>query len=116
MFLDQDDRLATCLKERFSPFFAVYSTDPQFTDALADDLNLVNLYRVLFNTVFGTDLRLLRSRSFYTPWRRGGNSDTERQLISNRYHEGFARRDRAGLTLRRLQLKSQPAHAGRGVS
>ena len=69
MFLDQDDRLATCLKERFSPFFAVYSTDPQFTDALADDLNLVNLYRVLFNTVFGTDLRLLRSRSFYTPWK-----------------------------------------------
>ncbi len=68
LYLNHDDGSATCLKERFSPFLAVYASDRRVTDALGDDMNLVNLYRVLFNEIFDTDLPALPSRSFFAPW------------------------------------------------
>jgi hypothetical protein len=69
LFLEHNSSSTTCLKERFSPFLAVYATDHRFTEALEDDTNLVNLYRVLFNTLFDTDLPLLPARSFFAPWK-----------------------------------------------
>jgi hypothetical protein len=62
----------SCLSERFSPFLAVYSDDSKLQKKLAaiaaDEFNLVNLYRVIFDETFGTELGQLKSRSFFVPW------------------------------------------------
>lgn len=61
-FLDK-----TCAKERFSPLLAVYSSDGQLQSSLGKDFNLVNLYRLVFNTYFGTDLPILESNNYFAP-------------------------------------------------
>jgi hypothetical protein len=65
-------QLDSCLSERFSPFLAVYSDNPKLQKKLAsiaaDEFNLVNLYRVIFDETFGTELGQLESRSFFVPW------------------------------------------------
>lgn len=70
LYLDQRDAAATCLRERFSPLLAVYSSDGRLQRALPADLNLVNLYRVVFNVLFAADLPLQPSRSFFALWSR----------------------------------------------
>jgi hypothetical protein len=61
-FLDK-----TCAKERFSPLLAVYSSDGRLQSSLGKDFNLVNLYRLVFNTYFGTDLPILESNNYFAP-------------------------------------------------
>jgi hypothetical protein len=66
--LSHDDASATCLKERFSPLLAVYASDRGLANAFGEDTNLVNVYRVLFNELFDTELPLLPARSFFASW------------------------------------------------
>jgi hypothetical protein len=58
----------SCFRERFSPLLAVYSTDGRLQRAMRNDLSLVNVYRVILNTYFGTNLEMLENRWLYTTW------------------------------------------------
>lgn len=68
IYVDQENLDATCVKERFSPLLALYSSDGQLQDRLGDDFNLVNLYRLVFNTYFETDLPMLESENYFAPY------------------------------------------------
>lgn len=68
LFVDSYDIQTTCLKERMSPFLAVYSSDGQLQKQLTDDFNLVNIYRMIFSTYFNKNLPALESRNFYVPY------------------------------------------------
>ncbi len=54
----------TCLWERFSNFLALYlpGVPPQ---AIPDDLNAVNIFRLVLNTYLGTDFPLLENHQYY---------------------------------------------------
>lgn len=65
LFMDHDDANATCSRERYSPLLAVYSSDGALQNALPADMNLINLYRLVFNTYFQTDMLLLANQSFF---------------------------------------------------
>jgi hypothetical protein len=69
LYLDHADASTTCLRERFSPLLAVYSSDGRLQEAIPNDLNLVNLYRVIFNEYFGADIAMLPGKSFFVPWK-----------------------------------------------
>jgi hypothetical protein len=56
--------------ERFAPLLAVYSNDGRLQRALPRDINLTNLYRVVFNTYFGTEMPMLPDRSVFIGWKR----------------------------------------------
>lgn len=56
---------AGCLRERYSPLLAVYSSDGKLQGALPPDLNLVNLYRLVFNEYFDAELNMLPGRSLF---------------------------------------------------
>ena len=60
MFTDFDSPDQTCLRERFSIFAAYYlpGVDP---GAIPSDLTPVNLYRIIFNKYFGTNMPLLEN-------------------------------------------------------
>ena len=68
LFMDHDNAGATCHRERFSPLLAVYSSDGALQHAVPEDMNLVNLYRIVFNTYFQTNMPLLASRSYFVEW------------------------------------------------
>ena len=68
LFVDSYDIRATCLKERLSPFLAIYSSDGQLQKQLTSDFSLVNIYRMIFSTYFNKDLPVLENRSFYVPY------------------------------------------------
>ncbi len=68
MQFDQNSLEYTCAAERFSPLLAVYASDGRLQQALPPDLNLVNLYRVVFNTYIGTQLPLLPAQSTFADW------------------------------------------------
>ncbi len=65
IFMDLRDAAGTCHKERMSPLVAVYSSDGALQRALPEDLNITNLYRVVFNTYFGTDMPLRPNESLF---------------------------------------------------
>jgi hypothetical protein len=67
---DHDSAEKSCIQERFAPLLAVYATDGQLQQALPRDINLTNLYRVVFNTYFGTDMPMLPARSVFIGWKR----------------------------------------------
>jgi hypothetical protein len=54
----------TCIKERFSIFGAYYLPGKQ-PDVIPNDLTPVNLFRIIFNEYFATDLPLLENSSYY---------------------------------------------------
>ena len=66
----------TCVQERFSPLLAVYASDDRLQRSLPDDLNLANLYRLVFNTYFGTEMPLLPNRSVFAGWKNPGQQQT----------------------------------------
>jgi hypothetical protein len=68
LHFDQSSLDRTCVAERFSPLLAVYASDGRLQRDLPPDLNLANLYRLVFNDYFGTDLPLLPSRSVFADW------------------------------------------------
>jgi hypothetical protein len=54
----------TCLEERFSIFAAFYL--PGLEDnPIPDDITPVNLFRIIFNEYFSTELPLLENVSYY---------------------------------------------------
>ena len=57
------------MRERFSPLLAVYASDGRLQQALPRDINLANLYRVVFNTYFGTEMPMLPDRSVFIGWK-----------------------------------------------
>jgi hypothetical protein len=72
MYFYREGVAATCLKERFSPLVAIYSTYPRLQAAIGPDINLVNLYRAVFREAFDADLAPLPSRSYFAPWSHPG--------------------------------------------
>ena len=68
LYLDQESKANTCLKERFSALLAVYSSDKRVTEGFPRTVNLANLYRILFNRGFGGDYALLPNRSYFAAW------------------------------------------------
>jgi hypothetical protein len=70
LHLLQNNPAASCIQERFSPLLAVYATDGRLQRALPTDMNLANLYRIVFNTYFGTEMPLLPSRSLFAGWKK----------------------------------------------
>lgn len=54
----------TCIKERFSPFAAYYLPGME-QDDIPPDLTTVNLFRVIFNHYFQTDLPILENKQYY---------------------------------------------------
>lgn len=58
----------SCISERFSPFLAVYARGVEIDSRTLDSLNLVNLYRVIFNAGFDTQLPILPDRHYFVPW------------------------------------------------
>jgi hypothetical protein len=76
LHLHHNDVAGTCLQERFSPLLAVYASDDRLQRSLPDDLNLANLYRLVFNTYFGTEMPLLPNRSVFAGWKNPGQQQT----------------------------------------
>lgn len=68
LFLDFESEDKTCLKERFATLVAVYSSDDKLTDAISDQINLVNLYRYIFTHAFGWEHPPLPSRNYFATW------------------------------------------------
>lgn len=68
LHLDQDHKENTCLHERFSPLLAVYATDPRISNAFTNETNIANIYRVIFNALFNSDLPTLEGQSSFVSW------------------------------------------------
>ncbi len=70
--LDQSSLAKTCAKERMNSFLAIYSNVPEVRDAFAAQneaaFNLVNIYRVLFAALSGTEADLLPDISTFVPF------------------------------------------------
>ena len=75
---DHDSAEQSCMSERFAPLLAVYASDGRLQRALPQDINLTNLYRVVFNTYFGTEMPMLQDRSVFIGWKR----PEQRRVIS----------------------------------
>ena len=71
-YLFHNDPDRTCLKERMSPFLAIYTDNLRLRQAFAkfqrERFNLVNLYRIIFDASFGTDLGTADDRSYFLEW------------------------------------------------
>lgn len=84
MYLDHESGSATCLKERFGAFLAVYSSNRTLAERIPDDVNLVNLYRIILREEFGIELPLLSGRSFFAPWSQPDNfSEISREALQS---------------------------------
>jgi len=70
--LDQNSSVNTCLSDRFSPLFAVFSTDESIRNAFSEykssSYNIVNTYRIILSKIFDTRLPLLEDHSWFIPW------------------------------------------------
>ncbi len=71
-YLDQSSFENTCLDERFSILNAYYL--PQAgASQLQDDITPVNTFPMIFNTYFGTHIKLLPNEEYYSTWERPFN-------------------------------------------
>ncbi|MEE8444702.1 MAG: hypothetical protein V3S44_05085, partial [Alphaproteobacteria bacterium] len=77
IFMDHNDPEGSCHKERLSPLVAVYSSDGALQRAIPEDVNLVNLYRIVFNNYFATDMALRPNESWFVTF----DDPTSRTLI-----------------------------------
>jgi hypothetical protein len=68
MMLDTSAKSRTCLKERMSAFLAVYASNRDLANGIPDQINLVNLYRILLHKAFGADTPPLPAHSYFSPW------------------------------------------------
>lgn len=57
-----------CIWERTSNLYAILLPGDQAEDAVDPSLSLVNTFRVIFNTYFGTSLPLLENKTFLMSW------------------------------------------------
>ena len=65
MYVNFSSAEKTCLYERFSPFAAYYLPDIA-QDTIPEDITPVNIFRVIFNEYFETDLPLLENAYFFS--------------------------------------------------
>jgi hypothetical protein len=71
-YLDQSSAENTCPEERFSILNAYYL--PQAgASQLWDDISPVNTFPYIFNTYFGTHIKLLPNEEYYSTWERPFN-------------------------------------------
>ncbi len=68
LLYNHDDWTKSCLPERFSTLLAVFASDHRLTDGLSHDMNLVNLYRAVFSTLFGAELAPLADKHYFASW------------------------------------------------
>jgi hypothetical protein len=54
----------TCLKERFS-IFAAYYLPGKKPEVIPNNITPVNIFRIIFNEYFSTELPLLNNASYY---------------------------------------------------
>ena len=75
----------SCLKERFSNFFAVYASDAavraDFARRLVNDYNTVNIYRDIFRLYFGSGTAPLGNFSRYAKWISTEQTPLQRQHL-----------------------------------
>lgn len=64
MLVDSTSISDSCLAERFSIFSAYYLPGMD-RDSIPEDMTSVNLFRMIFNEYFGTDLHMLENREYY---------------------------------------------------
>jgi hypothetical protein len=64
MLTDFESADNTCIQERFSPFAAYYLPGVR-PEVIPSDLTNVNLFRIILNQYFYTDLPLLENRQYY---------------------------------------------------
>jgi hypothetical protein len=64
MLSDFESADNTCIQERFSPFAAYYLPGVR-PEVIPSDLTSVNLFRIILNQYFDTDLPLLENRQYY---------------------------------------------------
>jgi hypothetical protein len=66
-YLDRNSIVNTCLKERFSILNALYL--PQGGDKqIQNDISPVNTFSFILNTYFGTDIKLLENKEYFSSW------------------------------------------------
>lgn len=65
LYFNHDDLTASCLMERFFPLFAIYASDGSFQKDIPENINLINIYRIIFNKYFNSGLPLLPNKSFF---------------------------------------------------
>jgi hypothetical protein len=65
-FVDSDK---SCLSERFSVLLAIYLPNQGYSH-FRSNMSLVNLFPILFNTYFSSNLPILEDRSYYASWTR----------------------------------------------
>jgi hypothetical protein len=72
-YYNQEEIEKSCLSERYNTFLAVYADDPavrkQLVSLESEPFNLINLYRLIFDINFGTDMGQLENRSFFASWK-----------------------------------------------
>jgi hypothetical protein len=51
-----------------SAFLAVYASNRDLANGIPDQINLVNLYRILLHKAFGADTPPLPAHSYFSPW------------------------------------------------
>ena len=72
-YLDQNSSVNTCLSDRFSPFFAVFSTDESIRKAFGEykksPYNIVNTYRIILSEISDSHLPPLEDHSWFVPWK-----------------------------------------------
>ena len=76
---DHDDATNTCFRERFSPFYALYSSQGSIVRTINNDqpFTIVNTYRLILSGLFSESLSTLTPRSFFIPW---GNPENAMEL------------------------------------
>ena len=67
LYLDPEDVLNTDLKERMSILNAYYFPGKRY-EGLYDSISPVNSFRVLLNTFYGANIKLLADRSYFSKW------------------------------------------------
>ena len=65
VFVDFSSSEKTCLNERFSPFAAYYLPGVD-KSAIPPNISSVNIFRIVFNECFNTDLPLLENFYYFT--------------------------------------------------
>ncbi|MDP2812232.1 MAG: hypothetical protein Q8O32_00875 [bacterium] len=65
--LDWESLEKTNLKERFSILNAYY-TPEETKNSLSDDITPVNSFRIIFNSVFGTNFEILENKNYFSTW------------------------------------------------
>lgn len=72
VLLDVNSPENSCLRERFLPYLAIYSSSPEISERLqqysSTRFNLINIYRVIFDEIFEQEIPLEKSESKFVSY------------------------------------------------